>query len=76
MPTSIFQKSFGMSFLPGFQRFFGSSATTNVLMMGKQTGEEGIVYQAVEYYKPLGSRGGTGIWHRAYESHSELHLKA
>ena len=76
MPTSIFQNSFGMSFLPGVQHMFDSSATTNVLMMGKQTGEEGIVYQAVEYYKPLGSRGGTGIWHRAYESHSELHLKA
>ena len=29
--------------------------------MGKQTGEEGIVYQAVEYYKPLGGRGGTGL---------------
>ena len=66
MPTSMFQNSFGMSCLPGFQHIFG--ATTKVLLMGKQTGEEGIVYQAVEYYKPLGGRGGTGIGHRAYES--------
>lgn len=73
VPTSIFQNSFGMSCLPGVLHVFGA---TKVLIMGKQTGEEGIVYQAVEYYKPLGGRGGTGIGHGAYESIVSCTLKS
>ena len=73
VPTSIFQNSFGMSCLSGVLHVFGA---TKVLIMGKQTGEEGIVYQAVEYYKPLGGRGGTGIGHGAYESIVSCTLKS